>query len=1455
MKQKTSRKIWAVILTITMLLSMSLVFMIPSGAEEPNTKTYTLDATADLTAFAAGAKADGDTEKAGTDDYFTLIYSTKTKVDGSSKTFEDNYSATQRINFGGKVTTTKNAVKITTSGAATVKLWWVCGGDDRSIGILDAAGEVVTKTELQASSAIRVDTLSLTEAGDYFIGGVENNSYIFKIEVTETISVQPTEITYTLDATADLTAFAAGAKADGDTEKAGTDDYFTLVYSEKTKVDGSNKDFEDGYSATQRINFGGKVTTTKNAVKITTSGAATVKLWWVCGGDDRSVGILDAEGEVVTNTELQADGAIRVDTLSLTEAGDYFIGGVENNSYIFKIEVTETAAGGDVEAPRKDWANVADPVISAADNGDGTIGATVNAVVGYDGADKVTVSMYYGELQLASYSTSSETNAYTATFTPKASGIYTIKASISREGEEDKVAEEYTVDFVLPLAAPYVSSVANKGDGKIALTWNAVAEAESYNVYYNGTLAGNTESRSYTVEGLTAGTEYSFEIEAVRGNDAAKCAPVTHTAKAEAEEGWGFTVYGPSTNSANNGYIENEDGSVTVYSESGKGKIQTSSTDGIAFYYQAIPTEYNFTLRAKITVDSWTLSNGQEGFGLLVADRLGQNGDASDLWNNQYMVLASKIEYRYNKDAETIEMLDGTGTKYSMKLGFGTLAKLGIELDELGNIDRSDFIYIMQSLESSAGDWDLDAGTYNVVGNFTAPVEGSLEERFLLTEFIVEIQKNNTGYFITYYDADGNIIIQQKNYGADDLNKLDDEFVYAGFFASRNARATFSDIELTTILASEDAPAEQKPTVVITPSVTISSSTVSTDPNYELAIDTNVNGTVSIYVENVLVAENVEVAAYVRYIHDIVLEVYGENYIRVVFTPDPDQDLGENTVLGNTGNAYANLTVILNKGNFHRKNIYVSPDVAPHSTTGTGSKENPYDIYTAVENATPGQTIILMGGRYYLTETLKIQRGMDGTADEPISMIADPEATERPVFDFQKLCAGIVHGGDYWYFYGFDVTNSANMQKGFQVSGNYNVLDQINAYYNGNTGIQLSRYSGTDLFPDWPAYNLILNCTSYGNADAGYEDADGFAAKLTVGEGNVFDGCIAYNNADDGWDLYAKVETGPIGAVTIKNCVAYANGILEDGTIAGNGNGFKMGGDSLSGKHKLINSIAFNNMQKGIDSNSCPDIIVENCISFNNYKYNVAFYTNNATDTDFAATGIISFKYGDLTSDQFVKDNLKPVGNQEVGKYTGNTNYYWNGTACVNGAGVEITADMFVSLEFNGFTRNADGSLNLGDFLKLNENAPENAVAALGTTPSADIDLPTDLEHNYSDAWVNTDPDMHWHECECGDKSHIGEHTYEWVIDREATATQNGLKHRECTVCGNKKPAIEIYPETPDEPAAPPQDTPDGDGEEGGLFDQIIDTVVDFFVRVKDFFVEIFNNVKDFFVGLFGKED
>ena len=63
--------------------------------------------------------------------------------------------------------------------------------------------------------------------------------------------------------------------------------------------------------------------------------------------------------------------------------------------------------------------------------------------------------------------------------------------------------------------------------------------------------------------------------------------------------------------------------------------------------------------------------------------------------------------------------------------------------------------------------------------------------------------------------------------------------------------------------------------------------------------------------------------------------------------------------------------------------------------------------------------------------------------------------------------------------------------------------------------------------------------------------------------------------------------------------------------------------------------------------------------------------------------------------------------------------------------------------------------------------------------------------HSYGTAW-KCDGTNHWHECACGDKADTAAHTFKWVTDKEATATEKGSKHEECTVCGYKKAATEI---------------------------------------------------------------
>ena len=74
----------------------------------------------------------------------------------------------------------------------------------------------------------------------------------------------------------------------------------------------------------------------------------------------------------------------------------------------------------------------------------------------------------------------------------------------------------------------------------------------------------------------------------------------------------------------------------------------------------------------------------------------------------------------------------------------------------------------------------------------------------------------------------------------------------------------------------------------------------------------------------------------------------------------------------------------------------------------------------------------------------------------------------------------------------------------------------------------------------------------------------------------------------------------------------------------------------------------------------------------------------------------------------------------------------------------------------------------------------------LTMTPAADGHT-----HNYGTEW-KYDETNHWHECECGEKADITAHTFKQIIDKEATATEKGSKHEECTVCGYKKTAVDI---------------------------------------------------------------
>lgn len=994
-----------------------------------------------------------------------------------------------------------------------------------------------------------------------------------------------------------------------------------------------------------------------------------------------------------------------------------------------------------------DWNKIETPVLGTPSVKGGTISVPYTAQVGGIYGESLDVTMYNANgKEVMKQSITAESESGVAEFTPEASGAYSFKAELIRTGETSKVSNTTTgVNFVLPMATPAGLNAENKGHGNVKLTWQVVPEAESYTVYVDGKVyAEGVTKLLQKISGLTVGQEYTFGVAAVRGNDISKPAEVKLTITEDAVKTWNYSAFGSSVDTMseggkNNGFSGSYDTQdLKVWSMNSKGKLVPNSTDGVAFYYTTIdPETENFTLSADVTVDSWKFTNGQEGFGLMAADRVGENGSGNSFWNNSYMVSATKVEYFW--DAEAGQVSDA-GDKYTMKLGVGSQEKIGVTPENLAaDTVVDDFQTAMRTLETSAAVSGLGAGTYNMVGGYEAALK-DITDVNPQTTFHMTIQRNNTGYFLSYTNVVTGETVTNKYYHGDDgdeLTKLDENNIYVGFYASRSAKVSFSNMSLTTVAPENDAPAEARPITYVTPNFGIESATVANSANYEMVYYGNADGTLSITdSKGEAVVSGQHVDAQTKFRVNTVLE-QGSNTFAVEFTPDADYKPAKYSLLSSYDTVKFDFTVTYNVKD--RSYIYVSPDGRSY---GSGAKDDPVDIYTAVKSAAPGRTILLKGGTYALDKTVIVERGVNGTADAKIYMIADPEAATRPVLDFQGRCAGMILAGDYWYFQGFDVTRSANAQKGIQVSGSYNTVDNVMTYRNGNTGLQISRYKSTDNWEDWPSHNLILNCTSYLNADAGYEDADGFAAKLTVADGNVFDGCIAVYNADDGWDLFAKVETGAIGQVTIQNSVAFKNGYVLDENgqevDAGNGNGFKMGGSSISGQHILRNSVSFGNKAKGIDSNSCPDIQVYASTSYNNESYNVALYTNDAKNTAFIAQGILSFKDSTNAAEELIAEQFKPKGTQETSAYENAANYYWRGENSTNSEGIAATAEWFQNMDMNsaihgGIRRNTDGTINMNGFLAVTSAVPEGVGARMTGTPSAVFTVAADVVNNDDD--------------------------------------------------------------------------------------------------------------------------
>ena len=417
--------------------------------------------------------------------------------------------------------------------------------------------------------------------------------------------------------------------------------------------------------------------------------------------------------------------------------------------------------------------------------------------------------------------------------------------------------------------------------------------------------------------------------------------------------------------------------------------------------------------------------------------------------------------------------------------------------------------------------------------------------------------------------------------------------------------------------------------------------------------------------------------------------------------------------------------------------LYVSPS---GKSTAAGTQNAPMDLLTAINSISAGYTIWMEEGTYKAYELYgapiviaESNSGAEG-AYKTISSINGGTVT----IDFSGMAElgsnrGIVLDGSYWHFYDIDICNAGD--NGMLLSGDNNIIELCQFYANHDSGLQISRYNtSADTIDLWPSNNLILNCTAFDNKDeATCENADGFAAKLTCGEGNVFDGCISYCNSDDGWDLYAKPATGSTGVVTIKNCVAFGNGKLTNGEGSANGdmNGFKLGGSNKQcpTPHVVTNCLAFNNGATGFtDNGNGGAVTLTNCTSVNNGMYNAAKanYMCYRTSKDAAYTNLLSFAEKKTTAtDQFLG-----TVSHTLYHYKGVGTYWVNNWLCTDGAKTKysgsegadytVSASDFVSTQIPGYDaatgayiadyhsifRNADGSINLSGLYEVSSDSP-----------------------------------------------------------------------------------------------------------------------------------------------------
>ncbi len=440
------------------------------------------------------------------------------------------------------------------------------------------------------------------------------------------------------------------------------------------------------------------------------------------------------------------------------------------------------------------------------------------------------------------------------------------------------------------------------------------------------------------------------------------------------------------------------------------------------------------------------------------------------------------------------------------------------------------------------------------------------------------------------------------------LEQQDPEHMYVGLFASRNARVRFEnvDLQITDYTAPDPAPELWVPVNNnVKPTLFLRSGTVSTVPEYVFTLQGNEDGMVFVTFNDIplgrLHLTDEQPAAMPVPLRP------GENVFKCLYR------FGEETL---------ERTFVVN---FDREPgphyaVFAAPDGSPD---GAGTEDSPLTLPAALHRVAQGGTVYLKEGEYH--EPLSVTADIAGSLDR-LKVVAPAPGTWAVIY------GGLELASNFWHISGIEFTETRNL-----VLGSFNLIDKCVFRNCTETGLMIGRGQPAGFNFAWPSHNLVRSCESYGNIDPKHMNADGFAAKVGVGPGNVFESCVAHDNVDDGYDLYNKVESGKSSPVTLRACVAYRNGIWTDPADAsehprtvlggGGGNGFKVGGEGLSVGHILENCVAFQNLMAGFSDNFNPGRLqVTGCVSVDNQQQNFIFRDNPLTVPSGVYRGNISIR-------------------------------------------------------------------------------------------------------------------------------------------------------------------------------------------------------------------------------------